>query len=188
VGPSDLYGHQDEPKQMTKVRRISTDSIELALEQLVRSRTSGTKASIKPLFVMEVLKELIHWRREERSLRSEVDSLFSDDLILMDSTSDKPLRVVEVGSLSELGNSSRSGCDLREVEWKLPEEINEPEALDESDVVHEVRRRPILRTKHSSTSSMGVQSRWNDGSSTRRVIILVLIVVIILTIGPLLLI
>ena len=164
---------------MTKVRRIDTDSIELALEQLVRSRTSGTRASIKPLFVMEVLKELIHWRREERSLRSEVDSLFSDDLILMDSTSDKPLRVVEVESLSELGNSSRSGCDLREVEWKLPEEINEPEELDESDVVHEVRHRPILRSKRSG--SVMTQGRWNDGHTTRRVIIFGLLAVIGLT-------
>lgn len=164
---------------MTKVRRISTDSIELALEQLVRTRTSGTKASIKPLFVMEVLKELINYRREEALILEEVDELFcGGDLLTVD----------EVETLSELGNSSyASDYDLHKIEWGLPEDINELEALDESDVTHEVHQRPVLRTKHSSSKVMGIESRWDDGSSTKRVVILSLLVVIIFTFGTLLL-
>ena len=159
--------------------RISTNSIETALEQLVRTRTSGTKASIKPLFVMEVLKELLDYRREEALILEEVDELFcGGDLLIVD----------EVGTLSELGNSSyASEHDLHKIEWELPEDINELEALDESDVTHKVHQRPILRNKHSSSRTTVMASRWDDGSPTRRVIVLVLLGVIILTFGPLLL-
>ena len=186
--PDKLRGHQTSPRKMKKktARSISTDSIETALEQLVRTRTAGIKASIKPIFVIEVLKELLHWRREDRSLRSEVNSLFSDELILMDNASDKPLRVVEIGSLSELGNSSHAGFDLRKAEWKLPTEAEPPPELDESDVTYETHHKPILRTKHSSGSGM-VHGRWEDGSSTRKSIIYVLLTVIALTFGSLML-
>lgn len=172
---------------MKKIARISTDSIELALEQLIRTRTAGTKASIKPVFVIETLKELLYWRAKDRSLCSEVDRLFGDDLILVESVYDRPLRVIEVESLSELGASScPSSLDLNKVEWKTPEEqeaaqaTEEPEDLDDSDVTHEVLQRPVLRTNRRS-GAMRARSLWQDGYTTRHVVIFALIAVIALT-------
>jgi len=150
-----------------KIARISTDSIELALEQLIRTRTAKTKASIKPVFVIEALKELIDRRREEAAVFAEVEELFNDD--------DCEIVVEEVVSLSELGNSSwPSGPNLEEVEWKKPEE------LDDSDVTHEVLQRPVLRTKRRS-GVMGSSGKWQDGYTTRRIIVFTLTIVIALT-------
>jgi len=181
-------------KKRTK-RRINTESIEMALDQIIRAKTSGTRASIKPEFVARVLKELIDYRREEKQLAAEVEEILGDDAdgYIIRIEDEPKLRVDEVMSLSELGNSSwESGSDLYNIEWKrqsdveLSEEETEEEPaaeLDDSDVVHEVQQRPILRTSHNSSSGMRAAARWDDGSSSRRRIIFALLMVIALIFG-----
>lgn len=163
---------------MKKITRISTDSIELALEQLIRTRTSGTKASIKPLFVIEVLKELIDRRHEESVLYAEFEELFMDDDFYLSPGEDRNIVVEEVMSLSQLGTSScDSSSNLEKIEWKAPE------PLDESDVTYEVLQRPVLRAKRRS-GVMRAGNRWHDGYTTRRVIIFTLLTIIVLTFIP----
>lgn len=165
---------------MKPVYRISTDSLESALEQIIRVRTAGGKASIKPVFVAELLKELIDRRTEDEELFHEIEEAFGEDL-----ATQTRIVVDEVTSLSQLGTSS---FDLEKAEWKLPEEINPPEEeeeeLDDSDVTYEVHHRPVLRSK-GKHSGMHVRGRWQDGGNTRRAVIYVLLTVIALTFGSL---
>jgi len=165
-------------------RRISTESIELALEQVVRARTSGTKASIKPVFVIKVLKELIDRRREERLIFDEVKELFDDDeLVTVAEESDVEIVVREVESLSELGVSSWESSDEKN-EKRVEKEVDGV-PLDDSDVTHSVRRRPVLRPSRRRTVGMH-ESCWQDGTAARHAVIFTLVVIIALTLFPIL--
>jgi hypothetical protein len=159
-------------------RKIKTSSLEDALDQIIRVQTSGGKASIRPAFVAGVLKELIDRRKEDEVIFAEVEEIFGAEL-----AAGTRLVVDEVKSLSQLGTSS---FDLEKAEWRLPKETEPSPELDESDVTYEVPHKPVLRTKHSSSSVM-VHGRWEDGSSTRKLIIYVLLTVILLTFGSLML-
>lgn len=173
-------------------RRINTESIETALDQIIRANTSGAKASIKPEFVVRVLKELIDYRNEEKQLAAEVEEIYGDnaDDYSIRIEDEPKLRAEEVMSLSELGNSSwESGSNLYKIEWKrqgvvkLPVEKPDDESAadqDDSNVIHEVRQRSSLRTNRKSSSGLRAARRWNDGSSTRRMIIFTLLIIILL--------
>lgn len=165
-------------------RRISTESIELALEQVIRALTSGTKASINPAFIIKLLKELIDRRHEEQLIFEEVKELFDgSELVTVAEESDVEIVVREVEDLSELGVSSWESGDER-CEKKVENEVD-GEPLDDSDVTHSVQRRPVLRSNHRWTIGMH-ESRWRDGSAAGHAIIFTLVVIIALTLFPIL--
>lgn len=170
-----------------RLRRIRTDSLETALDQIIRAKTAGARASIRPGFVARVLKELLDRRREERELISEVNEIFADDGIMITDDPEPKIEVEEVQSLSELGNSSwESGSDLEKIEWKKPDTPDTPDELDESNVIHETHHRPILRANRRIGSGMHIHGRWQDETTTRQVVIYALLIIIVLTFGSLL--
>ena len=170
----------------TRKRRISTESIEFALEQVIQARTSGIKASIRPTFVIKLLKELIARRHEERLIANEAKALFSDyELVAVAEESGVEIVVREVQSLSELGVSSWESGDKSKNDTVTKKEVVKERALDDSDVVHTSQRRPVLKSKHRRSIRMH-ESRWKNGSAARHAVIFTLIVVIALTLFPIL--
>ena len=161
------------------MRKINTASLEDALEQIIRIQTAGGKASIKPRFVAGIIKELIDRRKEEELIFAEVEDLFGSELAMY-----TKIVVDEVTNLSQLGTSS---FDLEKAEWRVPEGPEEPPELDESDVIHDVQHKPVLRSKRSSSSGAVMRGRWDDGGKTKRMVVYALLAVIALTFGSLLL-
>jgi len=162
-----------------KRTKISTDSLEVALDQIVRSRASGVKASINTQFIASILKELIDYRNAEKGLRDEVEVLFYGK------PDPEPLIMVEeVQTLSELGNTSWSSGSKDAPSPDSPEE--EDQALNEESLLHRRKPRPILRSRRSLLVSSGMhQARWGDGSDSRRFIIIALLIVIAVTLATL---
>jgi hypothetical protein len=149
-----------------------------------------TKASIKPRFVLAIIKELIERRREEEEILVEVDEIFGDQIdAFFGEEKPRPKIVVdEVMSLSELGVSSwDSSRDIDEISGieeipddELEEEVDEPE----------IRPRAPQRTKLSERgrkppphSKMHVEDRWQERGRARSIIVVALLVVIALTFG-----
>lgn len=163
-----------------KVRRISTQSLESALDQIIRVQTAGGRAVIKPVFVASLLKELIDRRYEEQEIFAEVEELFGDDeLGPLTPDSDPLIQVDEVMSLDDLGTSSwTSGSDLDRVE--------RPET-EEDELLYDEPYVPVLKSKRRPSNGMHVRGRWSDGDTTRKLIIFTLLAVIALSFGSLLL-
>jgi hypothetical protein len=192
----ELKAELKKPRRKRSARRISTRSLENALDQILRARKSGTKASVKATFVARAFKELIRYRREEKRLLREVDQILSEDVSCVHLASDSihveglPKIVVdEVTSLSQLGDSSwESGTDLRDIEWKLPADQDDLE--DDEDEDDEDELDYASKTKSALTggrTGLRTRSRWNDNSSTRRFIIYALLAVIMICFGSMLL-
>jgi len=173
-----------------RLRRISTNSLETALTQIIRARTAGIKASIKPAFVSQILKELIDRRRDDKLLMAEVEQILGDNMDIAAEESGSKLTVDEVMSLSELGNSSwASGSDLAQIQWQSKEELKEElkeEPEEPDDIRYEDRFAPPI-SKHPKHVLIHT-NRWDDGSdAARRIIIFAIVAASVAIFGTLLL-
>jgi hypothetical protein len=149
--------------------KISTNDLEGALDQIIRAKISGQKASISPTFIASTIKELIDRRNEDEENCRDIERLFFENEPLLKG---KPVTVVEeVSTLSELGNTSWTTAD-EEADTHadtrcLPEFIVKAPKAPKA-------RKPSLRS--------GVRARAAaDRNSLRKWIAIALVIVIILT-------
>jgi len=161
-------------------KKISTESIETALEQIVKARTSKTKASINTQFVAAALKELINYRRSEQDLKDEVEVVFFGDERRIPS-----IVADEVKTLSELGNTSWTSTESKgsgqesTIDLTSTADLDALEALDTPKPSRSSKRPVLVRS--------GVHDRWADDSSNRKVLTICLLIVIAVVFGLLIL-
>jgi hypothetical protein len=68
-------------KQTSNCYRTDTASIEFALEKLIQAQTTKVNIRLKPLFLINILKEIIARRDEEDLIFNTIKDLFTNEEI-----------------------------------------------------------------------------------------------------------